>query len=709
MRVFVSHTSELRSFVAAAKEAVLRAGGSVTDMEYFTVREDKPADYCRQQVRQADVCVGILGFRYGSPVRDEKEHSYTELEFAAATELGLPRLVFLLDEDAVLPLPRSDLSDPVYGERQTAFRARVAEAGITVQKVAAPERLEMLLFQALTDLGGPTARGDAVAVRVAPRPVFLAGRDELLAELEGRLARSPVIVLYGLGGAGKTSVALEYAHRRLAVCGVVWQLPAEEPTALAAGFAELADRLSAGPGDPVTAVHAALARRDDWLLVFDNVPDPAVIEGLVPPAGGGQVVITSRYALWPGGRAVEVPVLDRTVAAGFLLARTGAAGAAEEQSAGELAAELGGLPLALEQAAAYIQASGRNIGQYLGLFRRRRAELLGRGEVATTWSLAFAQLSEAAAGLLRLVACCAAEDIPLDLLLRPRPGLEFGAQVEPLLRPLLDDELARDDAVAGLRRYSLISAPRDGRVSVHRLVQAITLDQLPEEDRIAWRQAAAAVIETAVPDSPEDPATWPAFAALVPHVQAALDPATSGPFMSAQYLGRLGRYAAARDLVRQVFDARERSWGAEQLDTLVARAELAHWTGMAGDPAAARDQYAAALPVEERVLGAEHDETLITRANLARWTGLAGDPGAARDLYTVLVPVRERVSGAEHPDTLTDRANLARFTGEAGDPAAARDQFAAMLPVFERVLGAEHPDTLTDRANLAYWAGLADD
>ena len=430
---------------------------------------------------------------------------------------------------------------------------------------------------------------------------------------------------------------------------------------------------------------------------------------MVPPAGGGQVVITSRYAFWPGGQAVEVPVLDRDVAAEFLLTRTGAAGAAEEQAAGELAAELGGLPLALEQAAAYMESTGRGIGQYLGLFRRRRAELLGRGEVATTWSLAFAELGDPATGLLRLVACCAAEDIPLDLLLRPRPELEFGAQVEPLLRPLLDDELARDDAVAGLRRYSLISAPRDGRVSVHRLVQAITLDQLPEEDRIAWRRAAAMVIETAVPDDPGDPATWPTFAALVPHAQAALDPATNGMFRTAQYLGRLGSYAAARDLVRQVFDARERSRGAEQLGTLIARAELAYWTGRAGDPAAARDQYAALLPVFERVLGAEHHETLITRANLARWTGQAGDPAAARDQYAALLPVRERVLGAEHPDTLTTRANLAHCTGEAGDPAAARDQFAALLPVYERVLGAEHPDTLTARSNLAHWTGEAGD
>ncbi len=278
-------------------------------------------------------------------------------------------------------------------------------------------------------------------------------------------------------------------------------------------------------------MHAALARRDDWLLVFDNVPDPAAINGLVPPAGGGQVVITSQYGYWPGGRGLDVPMLDREVAAGFLVKRTGAA--EEEQAAGELADELGGLPLALEQAAAYMQATGRTIAAYLELFRKRRADLLSRGEVAgydkrvaTTWSLAIAALGQdsPAAGLLRLVACYAAEDIPLDLLLQPGVDVtESGAAVIPLLAPLLDDELARDDAMSGLRRYSLISAPRDGRVSVHRLVQAITLDLLPEDERTAWRRAAAALVHAALPDDAQDPASWPVFAALLPHAQATVD------------------------------------------------------------------------------------------------------------------------------------------------------------------------------------------
>ena len=685
LRVFLSHTSELRrypagrSFVAAAERAVTRAGGVVADMEYFTAREDKPAGYCREQVGQASVYVGIIGFRYGSAVRDDPARSYTELEFDTAAEARLPRLVFLLDGTAVLPLPRDLLADPVSGERQRLFRERIKDAGSTVQLVDSPDRLETLLFQALATLqlpagsqgAGPGGDGQpVVAVRLAPRPAYLAGREELLAGLEARLAAGSgpgVVVLSGMGGAGKTSVAVEYAYRQAAGCAVVWQLPAEDPAGLVAGFAELAAHLGAESGDPVRRVHAVLARRDDWLLVFDNVPRPESVAGLVPPAGRGRVVITSQFGSWPGRQVLEVPVLDPAVAARFLLDRTGAAGAAEEEAAAvELAGELGGLPLALEQAGAYMQASGRTVGEYLGLFRGRRAELLDRGDpagydkrVTTTWALAFAALGAAgpAAGLLRLVACCAAEDIPPGLLLRPGLAAEdFDAVVGPVLVPLLGDELARDEAVAGLRRFSLISAPRGGLVSVHRLVQAITLDQLPTGEAATWRRAAAAVIQAALPGSPEDPGCWPVFAALLPHAQAALDTASYGMAQLAAYLGASGSYAAALAVQRQVLRAQEETWGAEHPDTLTTRDYLATWTGEAGDAAGARDQLAALVPVRERVSGAEHPDTLTARGNLARWTGEAGDAAGARDQLAALVPVRERVSGAEHPDTLDRRA-----------------------------------------------------
>ena len=535
--------------------------------------------------------------------------------------------------------------------------------------------------------GGPKA--PRKPVRLAPRPVFLAGREELLAELANRMAGDEgagprVVALYGLGGAGKTSVALEYAHRQLGGVGLAWQLAAEDPAVLAAGFGELAAQLDAAErGDPVAAVHSVLAASPAaWLLVFDNAPDRASVAPFVPPAGPGRVLITSRNQIWPSGQAVDVPVLDPQVAAEFLGNRTGDP---DRRPALGLAAELGGLPLALEQAAAYVQATGNSLAGYLASFRQRRPDLLGRGEptgypqtVATTWRLAFEDLQQAtpgAAGLLRLLAFCAPEAIPLRMLLQPRPGLagQFGEQAAPVLTSLLEDELAAGDAVAALRRYSLISPPADGSVSVHRLVQAVTADQMPAELASQWRQAAATLIEAAIPDDPTLPETWPACAALLPHAQAALADDSDGMARIAGYLGSSGSPAAARDLHRRVVAARERVLGPEHPDTLTARKYLAEWTGNAGNAAGARDMLSALVPVAMRVLGPERPDTLLARSYLAYWIGQAGNPAGARDLYAALIPVEERVLGPEHSDVLIGRSQFARFIGEAGDPAGARD------------------------------------
>jgi hypothetical protein len=455
-----------------------------------------------------------------------------------------------------------------------------------------------------------------------------------------------------------------------------------------------------------------------WLLVFDNAPDRALVARFVPPAGPGRVLITSRNQIWPPGQALQVPVLDPQVAAEFLVSRTGDA---DRSAALELAVELGGLPLALEQAAAYVQASGESLAGYASLFRQRRADLLGRGEptgypetVATTWRLAFQDLQQAgpgAAGLLRLLAFCAPEAVPLRLLLHPRPGLgdRLGPEIAPVLLPLLNDPLAAGDAVAALGRHSLISPPADGSVSVHRLVQAITIAQMPAELATAWQRAAAAVIDAALPADPKSPDTWTAFASLLPHAQEALAEDGGSGWKIVSYLGYSGNYPAARDLQQRMLKARAQASGPEHPDTLVDHGNLAFWTGQAGDAAGARDQFATLLPVRERVLGPEHLDTLTARGHLARWTGEAGDAAGARDQFAALLPVAERVLGPEHLDTLSARGHLAGWRGRAGDPAGARDQYAALLPVDERVLGPEHRETLGARANLAIWTGRAGD
>jgi hypothetical protein len=643
---------------------------------------------------------------------------------------------------ALLGVPAGALAETLSGHLVHEITVRGAEGGPLTPLAnqlnqdmthLQGQRLEGMLAQVVSLVtalarsgGGPQV--PRKPVRLPPRPVVLAGREGLFADLDTQLAgegdqRPQMVALWGLGGAGKTSVAVEYAHRHLAEVGVAWQFPAEDATIMAAGFGDLAAQLGAhdlpGSRDPVASVHAVLAASPaDWLLVFDNARDRAAVEAFLPPAGPGRVLVTSQSAVWPRGWAVEVPVLDTQVAAEFLVTRTGDA---DQQAARELAIQLGGLPLALEQAAAYIQATRpmTSLAKYVALFRDRRTELLARGEtaehpdsVAATLGLALSRLGDeapAAVGLLQLLACLAPEPVPLARLLADaQTAGQLGPDVANTVGPLLGDPLAIGDAVAALRRYSLVTPDGDA-VLVHRLVQAITLDQIPPDAAGQWQQAAAALIEAAIPHDTRQPETWPVCAALLPHAQAALADDSGGMAWLANYLGWRGSYAAARELQQRIVDARERALGPEHEGTLAARHSLAFWIGQAGDAAGARDQYAALLPVVERVHGPEHPATVTTRANGARWIGEAGDAAGARDQFAALLPVMERVLGPEYSLTLSARSNLAYWTGEAGDAAGARDQLAALLPVAERVLGPEHPSTLGARSHLAYWTGEAGD
>jgi tetratricopeptide (TPR) repeat protein len=558
-------------------------------------------------------------------------------------------------------------------------------------------------------------------VRLAPRPAHLAGREDLLGEVHERLVtgdeqRPQVAALYGLGGVGKTSVALEYAHRHLYEYGLVWQLTAEDPTALAAGFSELAAQMGArdlfDKADSVAQVHGVLAARSGgWLLVFDNVPDPAAVRGVLPPAGSGHVLITSQNPHWPAGQAIEVPVLDHHVAAGFLLARTGDA---DKAAARDLAWELGGLPLALEQASAFSTATGRFLDDYLQFFRQRRTEMLARGEVygydkrvTTTWNVAFQQLQETAPGavaLLWLLACYGPDQIPVRLLLNPGTDLpaSIDAQVAEQLRPLLADPIAVDDALTALGRYSLTSTPVGGSVSIHRLVQAVTADQLPADRRDAWNRAAGAVLEAVLPDDPNEPRAWPSYAALLSHARAVLPAESEGMANMARYLHARGDYRTARMIAEQVLESRRRLLGEDHPGTVSGMSQLAFTLRRLGELELACQLLEHVVESRGRILGDEDPRTLTARhgralvlRDLGRWDAAEAEYRAVLDLQ------RERL-GNEHPDALTTCHSLASVLRRQDKLLDAEGEYRAVLDARRRVLGEAHPDTLDARHALAY-------
>jgi hypothetical protein len=574
----------------------------------------------------------------------------------------------------------------------------------------------------------PSPKEPGKPVRLPMRPSPLVGRDRLLDGMLTSLASRPgstgprITVLCGKGGIGKTSVAVEYAYRRLPDVGAAWYLSVDNPDALSAGFGDLAAELQDGRRDrgrdPVAAVHAALATREGgWLLIFDNAFSPRDLGSLLPPAGDGEVIITSQHPFWPGRFAIELPPLEPGEAAQFLISATGHG---ELDAAGELAEELGCLPLALAQAVGYMRAAGRSIGDYLALYRARGAEMRGRGEaagsdkvIATTWSLAFdeiARTTPCATGLLRLLACFAPDDIPVRLLLGPeRESPEIPSpQVAPAVAALLD-EVTLDDAISALRGFCLIAAPSpEGSLSVHRLVQQVTLDRLELGLADAWRAAAQALVEATLPDDPRDPRSWPACAALLPHARATVPPARPAAERIARYVGHSGRPAAARDLLREVAAAREQEHGADHPSTLTACGHLAYWTGRAGDPGAAQEQFAYLVPRLSRTLGPEHEHTLTARCNLARWTQRAGDAASARDLFAGLAADLSVIRGPHHPETLAARDCLAVTTGLAGNPAGACALYAALLEDLDQVNATgDHFLAPAARRKLARWVKTA--
>ena len=230
-QVFVSHTSDMatfpetRSFVQATLDAVNRAGMAAVDMRYFAARGGKPADYCRQRVRDCEIYVAVIGFRYGSIVPGETI-SYTELEFEEAVAAGIPRLVFLLDAEASLPDRLMD-SDRRLVDR---FRRRLLQAGLVVRSFTSDAGLELEVFHALSEAPSHpagTADESRRRTREPGKPTAGAGRppgpaDVLTAGQHGR--SSPGLGSDGARPAGRPQrriLTITLACAILAAAGVV--------------------------------------------------------------------------------------------------------------------------------------------------------------------------------------------------------------------------------------------------------------------------------------------------------------------------------------------------------------------------------------------------------------------------------------------------------------------------------------------------------
>ena len=564
--------------------------------------------------------------------------------------------------------------------------------------------------------------GERAGDTLPPRNPVFTGRDDMLAEVGRRLAGGPVAVVAvrGLGGMGKSQVALEYSHRmrgsgRYRVAGWVRADSAVTAAEDLAAMAPLLGLPADGPaGEVAASVLAALRSRRDWLMVFDNAQVPGDLAGMLP-GGAGHVLITSRNRAWSGVAAqLDLEVFNRAESVAFLCKRSGRA---EPDAARELAGELGDLPLALAQAAAYIDARAVTISGYLALYRdpvlarRLRDEGLESGEypasVARTWLLAFGQLAgdhPAAVELLRLCAFLDPDDIDLDIL------AAGAAEAGGVLAAALGDHLERTETAGALARASLVTATAQGRLRVHRLVQAVTRDQLDEDQAAAWSGRALSLVAAVFPGEPEDHRSWPVCASLAPHVEAVAAHTERYPDLAVKrgrllgqlgiYLGASAEFRAALSVLERALAIEEAAYGPDHPEVAVTLTNLGIVQQHLGELPAARATLERALAIEEAAHGPDHPEGAKTLAHLGMVQQQLGELPAARATLERALAIEEAAYGPDHPEVAITLTSLGIVQQQLGELPAARTTLERALAIEEAAYGPDHPEVAVTLTNL---------
>jgi tetratricopeptide (TPR) repeat protein len=581
-----------------------------------------------------------------------------------------------------------------------------------------------------------------------PQPnAFFTGRSDDLKKLTDGLEKNSISaitqspqVLCGLGGVGKTQMAIEYANANRTKYTAGFWVAAETDAHINAGFAAIAKHLelpAAALPDQKLSVDAAkrwLNENKGWLLIFDNADIPALIKDFIPRVGNGHVILTSRESL-PGEfdrlviNQIKLDKMSPGDAFDFLKTRTKRPSPDYEESLAivELADKLGCLPLALEQACAYIVENEAPFKKYLDKYKTDGLKLLEEvgpvigdhpESVVTTWAINFAVVEKnhpASIDVLKLSAFLNADDIPYEIFVRGAE--EIGGSLYAALKGKNDDKLAINKILTPLARYSLIERDvKNETFNIHRLVQDVLRLRMGEDKKRAWAERAIKALNAAFPDGDFDYLQWGKCKSLIGHVTVCKDyvdkfnleiEAAGRLFNNAgYYLRECARFAAALPFSKRSLEIREKILETEHSDvaaTNVAASlnNLAWLLHDQGQYAITEPHFKRALAIREKVLGPEHPDVAMSLNNLAALYDSQGQYDAAEPLYKRSLAIREKVPGPEHPDVATSLNNLAELYRAQGQYSAAEPLFKRALAIREKVLGPEHPNVANSLNNLA--------
>ncbi|MFF9686837.1 FxSxx-COOH system tetratricopeptide repeat protein [Streptomyces sp. NPDC014623] len=626
----------------------------------------------------------------------------------------------------LLPLRVSDvrLSAP-YIDRNPVDLFRLDEVHATTALMRALDRPVQL-----GDGMSPGPRFPGTVPRIwnaPPRNPGFTGRSLVLERMRDQLGGGMAVVLpqpqalYGLGGVGKTQVALEYVHRFMADYDLVWWISSEQIDDVVASLAELAVRLGAQGGDDMAAASQEavdLLRRgvpsERWLLVFDNADDPERLSRYFPQGGSGHILVTSRNQAWSQhGDALPVDVFLREESIEHLKRR---APGLSDEDATQVATAVGDLPLAVEQAAAWIAETATPIDTYLEQLAQQAPEVLALNQpagypqpVAATWNISIERLKErspAAVRLLQLCAFFAPEPISANLL--------YSKEMIEALKPYdasLQEKLVLGRVIREIGRFALAKVDQvSNSIQVHRLVQAVIRAQLDEEEQREARHVVHRILAGARPDDDEpidNPETWPRFATIWPHLgpsdaRNCREPETRRLLIDrVRYLWKRGDVRTAGRLGDELRETWREMLGNQDLQYLYLCFHLSNILRTRGRYVEAKELDEVTLGRQRAVLGPEHPHTYMTTSSLAIDLGLLGDYGKAIELATAAHEGFSQIFHERHPRTLAAANNLALNLRSVGQYARAREIDQDVYDLRSEVLGPEHPYSLSSAMSLA--------
>ncbi|RKL04917.1 hypothetical protein BFJ70_g17166 [Fusarium oxysporum] len=563
------------------------------------------------------------------------------------------------------------------------------------------------------------------------------GREDVLRLLLDRISPSANkdacqrTVIQGLGGIGKTQIALEVAFRLRDAdpsCSVFW-VPAVDATTFENAYRDIGQQLRVAgldddKADVKALVQAAMSHSDagQWLLIIDNADDPELMFGSgalachLPCSTKGSILFTTRTRevtnqldIYAAG-IIKPTKMKREEAREMLQARLREDQVLDRASTDSLLDFLDDLPLAIRQASAYMFKTGISTTRYLEyclssdatLVKLLSREFEDRGRydriknpVATTWLISFKHISRdslRAGEYLEFMCFLAERDIPISLL------------------PPANDEMETEEALGTLEAYGFITRREEGEsLDMHRLVRLAMWNWLRQEGQARQRYCDVVQRLDEVFPSPEheNREIWMRYMAHAQRVvesdeECEDEEAKSGLlFNVAEALSIQGRYEGAAKLYRETLEAREKVLGKEHPDTLSSMNNLALVLRKIGKYEEAEKMHRETLEAREKVLGKEHPSTLSSMNNLALVLGNMGEYEEAEKMHRETLELKEKVLGKEHPSTLSSMNNLALVLGNMGEYKEAEKMYRETLEAREKVLGKEHPSTLGSMNNLA--------